>query len=101
MKQLAIVIGAVMLSASPAAAQSGTPPPASPCQAEPDRNGDSGSDRPDKPPPPGDLTKKLAPCNGVLKPPPTGDSDLTAPAPDQGNTPVIRPGDLPPQPPKK
>jgi hypothetical protein len=44
------------------------------------------------------LTGKLKPCGGVLQPPPTGDQGMAQPAPEQGNTPVIRPGELPPQP---
>ena len=88
---LCALLGAPMLSV-PAAAQSGEQsdvqkPPVSPCQAEPDQNGNSGND-PDKTagpkPPAGDLTRKLAPCNGVLEPPPTGDSGLAAPG--------VRPG---------
>jgi hypothetical protein len=105
-----VLAGAMMLFVAPAAAQANNQPgnqqpPAAPCQADPGPNGNAdtsngnGSDK--QKPPSGDLTRKLGPCNGVLKPPPTGDTDLTAPAPDQGNTPVIRPGQLPPQPQKK
>jgi hypothetical protein len=105
MKPLAIFLGAMMLCVVPAAAQTDKQQPLpSPCQAEPDQDGNTGngSARPDKQkPPPGGLTQKLAPCNGVLKPPPTGDTGLTTPAPNQGNMPVIKPGQLPPQPPKK
>lgn len=105
MRPLTILAGAMMLCAAPAAAQTdkGQRPP-SPCQAEPGRNGNGGADNGrsgEQEPPPGDLTKTLDPCGGVLKPPPTGDSGLTTPAPDQGNTPVIKPGELPPQPPKQ
>jgi hypothetical protein len=100
MKTLAMLAGAVVLGAMPAAAQTQQQPPAvSPCQAEPDRNGsaDGGTGR--QQPPAGDLTQKLDPCDGVLKPPPTGDGDMTEPAPDLGNMPIIRPGEVPPQPP--
>lgn len=45
------------------------------------------------------LTGTLDDCNGVLKPPATGDQDMTAPAPDEGSTPVIKPGQVPAQPP--
>lgn len=99
MKTLAMLAGAVVLGAMPAAAQTQQQPPAvSPCQAEPDRNG-SDDGRAGRQPPAGDLTQKLDPCDGVLKPPPTGDGDMTEPAPDLGNTPIIRPGEVPPQPP--
>jgi hypothetical protein len=106
MKSLAIVAGIVILSsAMPAFSQTDAKPaPASPCQAQPDANGNagnnsdgSGEDKTQA----GSLTEKLDPCNGVLKPPPTGDSDMTEPAPNQGNTPIIKPGDVPPQPPKQ
>lgn len=40
---------------------------------------------------------KLDDCNSVLKPPRVGDTEITTPAPDVGKTPVIRPGELPPQ----
>ncbi|MFD1986566.1 hypothetical protein ACFSOZ_29435 [Mesorhizobium newzealandense] len=45
------------------------------------------------------LTDTLNDCGGVLKPPATGDQEMTTPAPDQGKTPVIKPGDVPVQPP--
>ncbi|NLR97555.1 hypothetical protein HGP17_12120 [Rhizobium sp. P38BS-XIX] len=38
---------------------------------------------------------KLSDCNGVLKPPTVGDSELEKPAPQVGRTPVIKPGDAP------
>ena len=44
------------------------------------------------------LTETLDDCNGVLIPPPTGDEELTEPAPNVGETPVIRPGEIPEQP---
>jgi hypothetical protein len=104
MKTLAMLAGAAILSGVvPAAAQTGNQAqPSSPCQAEPDRNGgvDAGQAGSRKPPP-GDLTQKLDPCDGVLEPPPTGDSGMTEPAPDAGNTPIIRPGQVPQQAPKK
>ena len=91
----------VMALAGPAAAQDSndqTQGPAGPCQAEPQVPGsadqkpaaDTGTDN--------GLTGKLKPCGGVLQPPPTGDQGMAQPAPAQGNTPVIRPGELPPQP---
>jgi hypothetical protein len=39
----------------------------------------------------------LSHCNGVLKPPETGDSTLVQPAPPSSNMPVVKPGDLPRQ----
>lgn len=43
------------------------------------------------------LSGNLADCNGVLKPPATGDQGLVAPAPQTGNMPVIKPGQAPSQ----
>jgi hypothetical protein len=104
MKRLVIITGAIMLAALPVAAQTNNQTPASPCQAEPDRNSNSGNDADqagEQKPPAGDLTRKLEPCDGVLKPPPTGDSGMTEPAPNEGKTPVIKPGEVPQQQPKQ
>lgn len=38
---------------------------------------------------------KLTDCDGVLKPPATGDGQMVSPAPDAGKTPVIPPSDMP------
>ncbi len=46
------------------------------------------------------LSETLDPCNGVLKPDPVGDDEMTIAPPDSGATPVIEPEDLPPQPPQ-
>ncbi|ARO24821.1 hypothetical protein CO659_18190 [Rhizobium sp. S9] len=43
-----------------------------------------------------DLSKKLDECNGELRPPPVGDAEMVEPAPDTGNSRIIRPGDMPP-----
>ncbi len=51
-------------------------------------------------PPDGDqksLSQTLDDCNGVIKPPKVGDSELVEPAPDVGKSRLIRPGDLPAQ----
>lgn len=104
MKPLLIAwTGAALLAlALPAAAQTGARQPAAqqPCQADPEQqpktNGEeqqgAGEDS---------LSGKLAPCGGVLTPPPTGDGEAAKPAPDQGNTPIIKPGEVPPQAPKQ
>ncbi|GAB1580359.1 hypothetical protein [Phyllobacterium phragmitis] len=44
------------------------------------------------------LAKRLERCKGVLKPPPTGDTESDIPPPDTGKTPVIPPGIVPDQP---
>lgn len=48
------------------------------------------------------LTEKLDPSDGVIRPPTGIDPEIRtgAPAPNPGTTPVIRPGDLPAQPPQ-
>ncbi|MEQ9691740.1 MAG: hypothetical protein RLO48_18625 [Bauldia litoralis] len=46
------------------------------------------------------LSETLDPCNGVLEPDPVGDDDITIAPPESGETPVIEPEDLPPQPPQ-
>ena len=71
------------------------PPPADPCETLPEaeRNAEPGTEQ--------ELAEKLDRCNGVLKPPPTGDQAIEEPPPDTGTTPVIPPNELPPdQPPK-
>lgn len=45
----------------------------------------------------GALARKLDDCDGILKPPKVGDTEIVEPAPDTGRTRVIRPGDLPRQ----
>ncbi|TIN36266.1 MAG: hypothetical protein E5Y10_23730 [Mesorhizobium sp.] len=94
------LLGALALAA-PVAAQTDNQTqdqaPAGHCQAQPQNgqqqppvnNGDNNS-----------LTDTLDPCNGVLLPPPTGDQGMAAPPPDQGRTPVLKPGEVPAQPPK-
>ena len=47
------------------------------------------------------LTETLDECNGILIPPPTGDEEVTEPAPNVGETPVIRPDEIPEQPDSK
>ncbi|NTH49218.1 hypothetical protein G6K98_31760 [Agrobacterium rhizogenes] len=54
------------------------------------------SQNPQQAPVPGDNSSgKLSDCEGVLKPPAVGDTELEKPAPEVGKTPVIRPGDTP------
>ncbi|MBW6422551.1 hypothetical protein KX729_13925 [Rhizobium sp. XQZ8] len=42
-----------------------------------------------------DLAQKLDSCNGELKAPPVGDGQMVEPAPDTGNSRVIKPGEVP------
>ena len=118
----AILCSAVLLALSQTAlAQTSDEPgetdemTAEDCQVEPDENGAPDLSEEDEdidpfPPeepepvlPDGDedesLTEKLDPCNGVLKPPAVGDQEMTTPPPNEGETPIIRPGELPEQPP--
>lgn len=38
-----------------------------------------------------DRAEKLADCEGIISPPPVGDSDIIEPAPETGRMPVIKP----------
>ncbi|MER9328162.1 hypothetical protein [Mesorhizobium sp. M0488] len=99
MRKLATLPFGLMLAlAVPAVAQTenNAAPPTDKCRAQPDakqqpQNGNLADN----------LTETLDECGGVLKPPPTGDQGMAAPAPDVGKTPVIKPGEVPPQPPKQ
>lgn len=98
----AIMLASLLALTAPAAAQNAGPDKPAPCQAEPQANARQDQDQ--KPTENGrndSTAQKLAPCGGVLKPPPTGDSEMTEPAPDEGKTPVIKPGEVPAQPPKQ
>lgn len=55
------------------------------CRANPPASQERDRDR--------SLSEKLDACNGVLSPPNTGDREMVRPAPDIGETPVIRPDD--------
>lgn len=100
MKPLAIA-SFILALAVPAAAQTQQNPAqqnpaqqADKCRIQTDQGGKQQSGG-------GNLTEKLNDCGGVLKPPATGDQGMAAPAPDEGNTPVIKPGEVPAQPPKQ
>jgi hypothetical protein len=92
---LAAGLGLIAGAAAPIAAQVETPadPPGviEDCRIVPGEDG--------APPPSGDtLSEALAPCDGVLAPPPVGDPDIAIPPPQGGATPVIDPDDVPEQP---
>jgi hypothetical protein len=96
MRYLAITPIALALAAMPAAAQTNQQqaPQTDKCRA--------GADQTSKQQPNSNsLTKTLGDCGGVLKPPATGDADMTTPPPAEGKTPVIKPGEVPVQPPKQ
>ncbi|MDX3924337.1 MAG: hypothetical protein QHC90_00845 [Shinella sp.] len=76
-----------LAASAPAMAQADSGKCAAP--ATPPQNG-SATDRSQN------LTRKLDDCNGVLKPPPTGDPEMVEPGPDTGETPVIKPGEVHP-----
>lgn len=83
------------LAGSAAAQDSGQN--AAPCQAQPQDGGNQPAPADGN----GDSSGKLGSCDGVLQPPPSGDQGITPPPPDQGKTPVIKPGEVPAQPPKQ
>ena len=90
----ALFIGFALVLSNHALAQTteGTEENSEKCQAQPQdqEEGATATTR--------SLTETLDDCNGVLIPPPTGDEELTEPAPNEGETPVIRPGEIPEQP---
>ena len=92
MKPLAIASLMLALAAAQTVQQQNPAQQADKCrvQTDPDTKQQPGS---------GNLTEKLNDCGGVLKPPATGDQGMAAPAPDEGKTPVIKPGEVPAQPP--
>lgn len=98
LRNLACAIG-LMVLAAPAAAQIAAEPAPSAnedCRLPPPgEDGAAGRAAPDGE----SLSEMLDPCAGVLRPPPVGDADMVAPPPATGETPVIRPEDLPTQPP--
>jgi hypothetical protein len=96
----------VLAQAVPAAAQTagdaGGQPQTDKCRVQPEQGGTkSGNQASQGGSQSGNLTAKLDDCNGVLKPPVVGDQEMTTPAPAQGNTPIIKPGEVPAQPPAK
>jgi hypothetical protein len=96
---LALALAAVPASAAGGMKSRQTDQPQSArenCQAEPNRQR---SDRPDDKT--GAITRKLDKCGGVLRPPDVNDPGLVKPAPDTGNMPVIKPGQVPDQAPKQ
>ncbi|PBC02543.1 hypothetical protein [Mesorhizobium sp. WSM3860] len=98
----AIVLMSGQMSGMTAAAQTQLEnPQIEDCQVKPDANatpsqtGEQPKAQADDPS--NNLTASLAPCGGVLKPPPTGDKNATAPPADTSQMPVIKPGEVPPQ----
>ena len=65
------------------------------CQAQPEqKNSDKSNDGTGS-------MKKLDKCGGVLQPPDVNDPGLVKPAPETGQMPVIKPGQVPEQTPKQ
>ncbi|MBY5444885.1 hypothetical protein HFO93_15620 [Rhizobium leguminosarum] len=98
--QAALIFAMVAFSSSNVIGQTKEQPSAGSerCTASPaDQNNQSAAEDAGKAAKDGSLSQKMDDCNGVLKPPPTGDSDFSKPAPEEGKTPVIRPDDLPGQ----
>lgn len=91
MLRSACSIVALLLSAIPAfsdAARGEDTTLAQPCQTLPDGGRELDKNPGESP------SETLRRCRGVLEPPDIGD-DIAEPAPDVGETPVIRPGELP------
>ncbi|MER9439946.1 hypothetical protein NKI79_00830 [Mesorhizobium sp. M0340] len=92
---LPYMLGAMVLAA-PAAAQPGEQAQSDRCKVEPQDQKNQ-----QQKPAGSNLSDTLEPCGGVLKPPPTGDQGMATPPPNEGKTPVLKPGEVPPQPPKQ
>lgn len=93
---LAIGVGLLAASVSQAAAQAEAPGDPlgviEDCAVVPAPDGQLAA------PPADSLSDALAPCNGVIAPPPAGDPDIAITPPAGGETPVIPPGQVPQQP---
>lgn len=98
MKPLLMLPVALMLTAAPATAQ--TEKSDNPQATQPKEKCRAQTDSKQKPVDK-TLSETLDDCGGVLKPPATGDQGMTTPPPAEGNTPVIKPGEVPAQPPKQ
>lgn len=104
MRILAIVPFSLMLAlAMPAAAQTDQQRNDNPAQADKCRvqTEQGAKQQPAEQFGGGNPTDKINDCGGVLKPPATGDEGIAAPAPAEGKTPVIKPDEVPVQPPKQ
>ena len=90
---------AMTMSVSPVLAQDEAEPSSQQdrCQAHPDAKDNRGGTEPDNDDERNSTADVLEDCGGVLRPPPTGDREMTEPPPETGKTPVIRPEDLPGQ----
>ncbi|PDT31066.1 hypothetical protein CO660_06440 [Rhizobium sp. L9] len=89
-KRLLTVLSlAVAILSLPLQANAQAPPDKCVAPSQPNQGGGSADDHQD-------LSKKLDDCNGELRPPPIGDAEMVEPAPDTGNSRIIRPGDMPP-----
>ncbi|MDX8492237.1 hypothetical protein RFN29_11655 [Mesorhizobium sp. VK22B] len=106
MQKALLTVAVVLMSALSAAAQTADQPmdqqlipdlqQLGDCQAKPDTKDPDQKQQADT----AELSEKLDNCNGVLKPPPTGDKNATVPPADNSQMPIIKPGELPPQTPK-
>lgn len=102
-KPLALALGAAALTLAGTALadtadEKGMPSAQEPCQAQPAQPQENGGKNTGQSGTGADsLSETLAPCGGVLAPPPTGDGEMSTPAPDEGRTPVIKPGEVPAQ----
>ncbi|MDX8503194.1 hypothetical protein [Mesorhizobium captivum] len=109
MQKILLTVAVVLMSALPAMAQTADQPKdqqlpdqqfldqqLKDCQAKPDTKDPQQKQQANA----NDLSETLDNCNGVLKPPPTGDKNATVPPADNSQMPIIKPGELPPQTPK-
>ncbi len=96
-----LVVAAALVLAGEAAAQQVRPqlrPPALPEAPDPNKTVPEKVDPPLQPrddDTTGTLSDKLRDSRGVIRPPPSRDSEIVVPAPDTGTTPVIPPPGTP------
>ena len=98
MRKALLGFAVVLASALPAAAQTGNQPKdpkIENCEVKPDAGGKQNGQQPKTQS--DNLSASLAPCGGVLRPPPTGDQNAAVPPATGSDMPVIKPGQVPPQ----
>lgn len=95
MRKALFTAALLLIPVLPAAAQTAAQPTQN-CQATPDANDQQQKQKQQADT--DELSKQLGNCGGVLKPPPTGDKNATTPPATGSDMPVIKPGEVPPQP---
>ena len=98
-RSICMAVCLVAASCEPAFAQDAEPNMPDKCQVAPQTDSQPTQSDQSSKSPSRSLTEKLDPCDGVLKPPDTGDEQIAMPPPATGEMPVIKPNEVPEQPP--